>query len=132
MIHLKLSKKNIKLLTSFAILVVILYLLVRGSSMSYTTLDSYTNIDLDQDCVFVVAAAWCGHCKMLKSSGELEKLNKNINVVLVPHDHPGADPFMQKIKGEGYPTIVMCKGRKLHKYEGHRNSAEMYKYFNTL
>ena len=131
------SSKNglpigVQIVSSLLVLLVIIYLLIKSNSMSYTVLDSGTNFDLSQNCCFLVVAEWCGHCKNLKESGELEKLNKNLNVVMIQSDHPKADEFMSKVDSKGYPTIALCKAGKLYKYEGNRNSEDIFRYFTKL
>jgi hypothetical protein len=127
-----LSKRTLQFVASLVAFVTILYLIVRAGKPKYCTLKPNENINMQDDGIFIVAASWCSHCTKLKNSGELEKLNKNVNVTMIPHDHPFAENFMNKVKGEGYPTIAVNKNNVLHKYSGPRNSESMFQFFKSV
>lgn len=95
-------------------------------------LSTISNIDNKSDCFYVAMADWCGHCKVLKKSGELEKLNEKVDVTIIPNDHPKVSEFLKENGCEGYPAIVACKKGTFVKYEGKRSSDEMVKFFNKL
>ena len=126
------SKRALEFIGSTVVLVIIIYLIVKSGKATYSTLNQNATINTKNDCVFIVAASWCGHCIKLKESGELDKLNKDIDVIVIPHDHPKANSFMERVGGKGFPTIVVNKFGELHKYDGPRNSTSMFKFYKQL
>lgn len=121
-----------KRIISFIIVVVFMYIIIKSGSPGYKTLAIGDPVNTYNDCIFVMAAEWCGHCKKLKESGELEKLNKYIPVVIVPHDHPSTGQMMKNVESKGFPTIIVNKYKKIFKYDGPRNSDSVLSYYRSL
>jgi thiol-disulfide isomerase/thioredoxin len=123
-------KKNIGfILVSVLVAVVTVALIIRSMSPRVKVLPSNNTT---QDGIFVVMASWCGYCKQLKKSGELEKLSENMEVITIPHDHPGAENFMKSVGANGFPAIVMVKNSALHKYNGERSAEAMVENYIQL
>jgi len=123
----------VKLFVFIIVISTFLYLVSPPMYMSSPTLLAYdTVLNENEDGVYVVAADWCGHCKSLKSSGELEKLNSDVDVILVPHDHPDASGFMERNQCKGYPAIIMSKQSKFSTYEGERTATAMKNYYENI
>lgn len=77
----------------------------------------------------IFLAEWCGHCKNLKKSGEIEKLAKmGIKVFCVSEDNPGT----KKLQIPGFPSIICWKNGKEHMYEGPRKAKEISKFIKSL
>lgn len=125
-------KLNWKLTLSLVTLFVLVFLLLRLSSLTYNILDKKSNYNINDNCVYVLSASFCGHCKKLKESGELESLNKKIPVVVVPHTHEDCQKLMKQVKGNGYPTIVVAKNRRLYKFEGERKADQIVNYYESI
>jgi len=77
------------------------------------------------DCVIAVLAPWCGHCKRLKESGELENVGKKIQVLVLDDKHPETPIVMNELKSQGFPTIGMLKNGTLRNYDGPRDASSI-------
>jgi len=76
--------------------------------------------------IVLVHADWCGHCKRLKESGELEKLSRTHAVVIASDENNYASKVMNKYNSRGFPTLlVMHKNGKVEPYNGDRTAAEI-------
>jgi thiol-disulfide isomerase/thioredoxin len=127
---MKMYKKSLSLI----VIIIVIYLIIRFSSVnsSLITLKNNEKVDFNTDCVFVVAADWCGHCKKLKESGELEKVYSRMPVKLIPHDHPGTASVMKQVESNGFPTIIISKLGKAVKYDGQRTSEAILDYYRNM
>ena len=75
-----------------------------------------------------ILAPWCGHCKRLKESGELEKLSRTHSVVIASDENEHASKVMNKYKSRGFPTLlVMHQSGKVQPYNGDRIASEIKK-----
>lgn len=71
-------------------------------------------------------ADWCGHCKHLKESRELEKLAFNGCIVFVLKE----GPLTKHYKIKGFPTIVCIKNGKEVQYEGPRTADSILRFMS--
>jgi glutaredoxin len=117
---------------SMVLFVFMVYIILRSGRLGYKILTNNEDAYMYSDCVFVVAADWCGHCTKLKESGELDSLNKHVPVFMVKHDHPSAKNLMNSVKSDGFPTIIINKQGSVHKYDGPRKSDLILKYYNSM
>jgi len=75
-------------------------------------------------------ASWCGHCKSLKASGELDKLKDDPDVpVEVNEDDEEAN---KKYNVKGFPSILKVKedGEQVP-FKGARTAEAMKEFFNN-
>lgn len=91
------------------------------------TVESVISQHSGNECTIVaVTVGWCGHCKALHESGELQKAAKSHLVVVVDGDHEQGKKIMNEVGSGGFPTIAIhCKQRGFGKYEGPRTSKAM-------
>ena len=75
-------------------------------------------------------ASWCGHCKSLKASGELEKLKKDEDVPLEVNEDD--DDANKKYGVKGFPSILKVKenGEQVP-FKGERTAEAMKEFFNN-
>ena len=73
-------------------------------------------------------ASWCGHCKSLKSSGELDKLKENPDVPLEVNEDD--DEANKKYGVKGFPSILKVKedGEQIQ-FKGPRTAEAMKEFF---
>ncbi len=92
-------------------------------------LESVINKHSGNECTIVaVTAEWCGHCKALYASGELQKAAQTHLVVVVDEKHQEAQKIMKDVGSQGFPTIALhCKKRGLGKYSGPRTAESITK-----
>ena len=88
------------------------------------TIESVINKHSGNECTIVaVTAEWCGHCKNLHSSGELQKAAKKHLVLVVDEKHKQAKQIMKEVGSGGFPTIAIhCKQRGFGAYNGPRTA----------
>ena len=73
-------------------------------------------------------ADWCGHCKRLKESGELDKVAMTNPVVIASDENEHTSSIMNEYKSRGFPTLlVMKKSGMVKPYDGSRMSQEIVK-----
>lgn len=73
-------------------------------------------------------ADWCGHCKRLKESGELDKVSMTNPVVIATDENEHTSSIMNEYKSRGFPTLlVMKKNGMIKPYDGQRMSQEIVK-----
>ncbi len=91
------------------------------------TVESVISQHSGNECTIVaVTAEWCGYCKKLYESGELQKAAKSHLVVVVDEKHKQAEKIMKETGSGGFPTIAIhCKQRGFGKYEGPRTAKAM-------
>jgi thiol-disulfide isomerase/thioredoxin len=91
------------------------------------TVESVISQHSGNECTIVaVTAEWCGYCKKLYESGELQKAAKTHLVVVVDEKHKQAEKIMKETGSGGFPTIAIhCKQRGFGKYEGPRTAKAM-------
>ena len=91
------------------------------------TVESVISQHSGNECTIVaVTAEWCGYCKKLYESGELQKAAKSHLVVVVDEKHKQAEKIMKETGSGGFPTIAIhCKQRGFGKYEGPRTAEAM-------
>ena len=91
------------------------------------TVESVISQHSGNECTIVaVTAEWCGHCKALYKSGELQEAAKSHLVVVVDEKHKQAEKIMKETGSGGFPTIAIhCKQRGFGKYEGPRTAKAM-------
>lgn len=92
---------------------------------TYSVWDKKIN-SIDYDGVYVLAAEWCGHCKALKKSGEIDKLAEQVNVQVIYDDNKLCQKLMDKTGASGFPSILFNKNGSFTKYEGQRKSKDIY------
>lgn len=78
-----------------------------------------------------VTADWCGHCKNLKKSGELDKLAKSVPVMVLDEKDPGASDVMAKLGAKGYPALGFVNGSEYTPYHGPRKASDILKVMNA-
>ena len=54
-------------------------------------------------------ADWCGHCKRLKESGELDKVSMTNPVVVATDENEHTSSIMNEYKSGGFPTLLTMK-----------------------
>ena len=80
----------------------------------------------DKPTIYYHYTEWCGYCKKLYESGELQKAAKTHLVVVVDEKHKQAEKIMKETGSGGFPTIAIhCKQRGFGKYEGPRTAKAM-------
>ena len=91
------------------------------------TVESVISQHSGNECTIVaVTAEWCGYCKKLYESGELQKAAKSHLVVVVDEKHKQAEKIMKETGSGGFPTIAIhCKQRGFGNYEGPRTAKAM-------
>ena len=73
-------------------------------------------------------ADWCGHCKRLKESGELDKVAMTNPVMIASDENEHASSIMNEYKSRGFPTLlVMKKSGMIKPYDGQRMSQQIVK-----
>ena len=73
-------------------------------------------------------ADWCGHCKRLKESGELDKVAMTNPVMIVSDENEHTSSIMNEYKSRGFPTLLtMKKSGMIKSYDGQRMSQEIVK-----
>lgn len=122
----------VKFFTAFFTLFFVLYFVIDYGSANYIVLGNGSRLNTSSDCVIMILASWCGHCEKLKRSGEIEKLSKNIKVIIIPETHKEADHYMKKVQSRGFPTIICNKNGRLHKYNGERTADGIMHSFKSL
>ena len=86
----------------------------------------------DKPCMIAVLADFCGYCKQLKNSGELEKLAKKHKVFVMDEEHPESHGLMGALQSQGYPTLVVYKKGKMYLYDGKRDAESMEHMMDSL
>lgn len=76
----------------------------------------------NKTALIVLTADWCGYCKKLKSSGELTKVAKKYDVVVIDDSHPDAKNVMDLIQGEGFPAMGLFMDGHVYPYKGPREN----------
>ena len=89
--------------------------------------DSVEDILGSNDGVVAVLASWCGHCKKLKESKELEKLSSKTMVIEVDEKHKSAKGLMKYVGSKGYPTLIVQKKNNKSLYKGDRTAVNIIK-----
>ena len=85
------------------------------------------NGDISNGCI-VFHADWCGHCKQLKQSGELDKVSKSVPVYLVNcTDDPSFKDYSNVIKFEieGYPTLCKISNNQIIEISTNRTADDI-------
>ena len=71
-------------------------------------------------------ADWCGHCKRLKESGELDKVAMTNPVVVATDENKHISSVMNEYKSRGFPTLLtMKKSGMVKSYDGPRSASEI-------
>ena len=71
-------------------------------------------------------ADWCGHCKRLKESGELDKVSMTNPVVVATDENKHISSVMNEYKSRGFPTLLtMKKSGMVKSYDGPRSASEI-------
>ena len=92
----------------------------------YIALKTIKGGSTNKNKIILFSADWCGHCKRLKESGELEKLSRTHSVVIASDENEHASKVMNKYKSRGFPTLlVMHKSGKVQPYNGDRTASEI-------
>jgi len=89
--------------------------------------DSVEDILSSNDGVVAVLASWCGHCKKLKESKELEKLSTKTIVIEVDEKHKSAKELLKSVGSKGYPTLIIQKNGNKSLYKGDRTAVNIIK-----
>jgi len=84
-----------------------------------------------EDGFVAVTADWCGHCKNLKRSGELDTLARSVPVLVLDENDPGAADVMSKLGAKGYPALGFVSGSEYTPYSGPRKAADILKAMNA-
>ena len=87
-------------------------------------------VGYDGDRLVCCLASWCGHCKSLKASGELDKLKENPDVpVEINEDDDAAN---KKYGVKGFPSVMMVKedGTQIP-FKGPRTADAMVEFFKN-
>jgi len=77
--------------------------------------------------IVAVLADWCGHCRSLKASGELDSLAEDVKVFMMTDKHPEAKVLMESTGSRGFPTIVLVNNGKKSLYQGERTAQAILK-----
>ncbi len=77
-------------------------------------------VGYDGKRVVFALASWCGHCKSLKASGEIEKLKEDPDVpVEINEDDDDAN---KKYEVKGFPSILIVDGEEKVPHKGPRTA----------
>ena len=85
--------------------------------MKFKSMDKSNKVAL-----VAVLAPWCGYCKRLKESGELRKIAKKFNVLILDDKHPQVNDVMHLLQAEGFPALGIYHQGQLMPYRGERTS----------
>ena len=96
----------------------------------FQTVNGKLKLKKFNDCMVVVTAEWCGHCKNLKP--ELEAIGKvygnSFPILNIDSENEKNKKIISQLKVEGFPTIFFVKyGFIKEKYEGDRSATEISK-----
>ena len=76
----------------------------------------------NRTALIVATADWCGYCKKLKASGELAKVAKKYDVIVINDSHPQIKNIMDLLKGEGFPSMGVFMNGHVFPYKGEREN----------
>ena len=73
-------------------------------------------------------ADWCGHCKRLKESGELDKVAMTNPVIIASDENEYTSSIMNEYKSRGFPTLLTMKKNGMVKtFDGQRMAQDIVK-----
>lgn len=79
--------------------------------------------------VVFALASWCGHCKSLKASGEIDKLKEDPDVpVEINEDDDDAN---KKYGVKGFPSILIVDGEEKVPHKGPRTAEAIKESFKN-
>ena len=82
--------------------------------------------------LFALVADWCGYCKKLKESGVLNEVSKHYPVYIMSEKHKETKDFMNAVKSQGFPTLVVFYNGKIKKYEGGRDKDSIMSFLKSM
>ena len=87
-------------------------------------------VGYEGDRIVVNLASWCGHCKRLKSSGELEKLKDEPDVPVEMNEDD--DEANKKYGVKGFPSILkVTAGGEQIPFKGPRTADAIIEFFKN-
>ena len=86
-------------------------------------------VGYDGKRVVFALASWCGHCKSLKASGEIDKLKEDPDVpVEINEDDDDAN---KKYEVKGFPSILIVDGEEKVPHKGPRTAEAIKESFKN-
>jgi thiol-disulfide isomerase/thioredoxin len=115
------------LLVALLVVVVLFGCRCAMKSMGVETFEA--PVGYDGKRVVFALASWCGHCKSLKASGEIDKLKEDPDVpVEINEDDDDAN---KKYGVKGFPSILIVDGEEKVPHKGPRTAEAIKESFKN-